>query len=97
PPVLLLLDDLHTADMPSLRFLLFVARTVRDAPLCLIGTLREVEARLDPERGKVMEQLVRDARVLSLQRLGAADVAALVRDRGGEALGAALGARLFDV
>jgi len=39
-PVLLLLDDLHFADDPSLDFLAFLAQAHRDAPVLLLATTR---------------------------------------------------------
>jgi predicted ATPase len=39
-PVMLVLDDLHLADGPSLDLLRYLARTLRDAPLLLLGTER---------------------------------------------------------
>lgn len=37
-PLVLLLDDLHRADAPSLRLLEFLAPVVQDAPLLVLGT-----------------------------------------------------------
>jgi eukaryotic-like serine/threonine-protein kinase len=42
-PLVVVLDDLHWADEPSLLMLQFVAREVADAQLLLIGTYRDVE------------------------------------------------------
>ncbi len=42
-PLLLVFDDLHRADSPSLRLLRFVAGGIRDVPLLLLGTYRHTE------------------------------------------------------
>jgi eukaryotic-like serine/threonine-protein kinase len=42
-PLVLVLDDLHWADEPSLLLLKFVARQVSDSGLLLVGTYRDVE------------------------------------------------------
>jgi predicted ATPase len=42
-PLVLILDDLHWADKPSLLLLQFLARELRDARLLVIGTYREEE------------------------------------------------------
>ena len=42
-PLVLVLDDLHWADEPSLLLLRFVARQVRDSGLLVVGTYRDVE------------------------------------------------------
>ncbi len=44
-PLLLVLDDLHWADLPSLRLLGFVAGGLGRVPALLLGTYREGEAR----------------------------------------------------
>src|SRR2546423_1535929 len=42
-PVVLILDNLHWADKPSLLFLEFVAREIADTRLLVVGTYRDVE------------------------------------------------------
>ncbi len=42
-PVVLILDDLHWADAPSLRLLQFLAPEVADSRMLLVGTYRDVE------------------------------------------------------
>ena len=42
-PLVLVLDDLHWADEPSLLLLAFVARELADSGLLLVGTYRDVE------------------------------------------------------
>jgi class 3 adenylate cyclase/tetratricopeptide (TPR) repeat protein len=42
-PIVLVLDDLHWADAPSLRLLCHLARRLPDSRLLMVGTYREVE------------------------------------------------------
>ena len=42
-PTVIVLDDLHWADEPSLHLLSFVARRLADTGLLLVGTYRDVE------------------------------------------------------
>jgi hypothetical protein len=74
-PHLIVLDDLHAADLPSLLLLQFLMRDSRSRPLLVIGTYREAEARLAPETAQVLAQLSREATVLPLRRLDRVQVA----------------------
>src|SRR4029077_4913980 len=42
-PLVLLLDDLHWADQPSLLLLRHLAHSAKDAPLMVLGTYQPVE------------------------------------------------------
>jgi hypothetical protein len=79
-PVLLVLDDLHAADPSSLQLALFVARSLRASRFCLLGSHRDVEARLAPALEASLSRLVRDGEVLALQRLAVPEVERWVRD-----------------
>jgi AAA ATPase domain len=72
-PLLLLLEDLHAADPSSLLLLSFLARQLRDARLCLIGTFREAEAQR-AELSALFERLASDCMRLHLPRLNRAEV-----------------------
>jgi DNA-binding SARP family transcriptional activator len=43
-PLLVIVDDLHWADVPSLSLLAFLAAELKDAGLVVVGTYRDVEA-----------------------------------------------------
>jgi DNA-binding CsgD family transcriptional regulator/tetratricopeptide (TPR) repeat protein len=77
-PVLLVLDDLHWADGPSLRLLEHVARGAGDAPLLVVATYREDE--LHAGLASTMAELHRQAGVerIVLGGLGVAAVEQLV-------------------
>ena len=73
-PVLVVLDDLHWADEPSLRLLGFLARAIAAEPVLLLGAYRDSEASAE------LHQLAGQAQQLALADLGPADVEAMVRD-----------------
>lgn len=84
-PLVLLLEDLHTADRASLSALEFVVRHTRDAPLLIVGTYRDVGASPAPDAVALLERAARSGVVLPLQRLSETDVAALVETEGKDA------------
>ncbi len=86
-PLVVVLDDLHWADVGSLRLLEFVAREVRSAPLLLLVTLRDVELRQRADAGPVLEGLLRLGRNVSLRGLARPAVRDLLADRLGAAPG----------
>jgi len=73
-PLLIVLDDLHWADRPSLRLLRFVARELHDAPLMLVGTYRHTEVGPDHPLGEVIADATLAARLM-LGGLDASEVA----------------------
>ncbi|MEA2433520.1 MAG: hypothetical protein QOG54_977, partial [Actinomycetota bacterium] len=83
-PLVIVLDDLHGGDVPSLLLLRFVAQEIRTAPIQVIGTYREVEAALSPETGPVISELARDSHVLALRGLSEADVQLFIERTWGE-------------
>jgi hypothetical protein len=87
--ILLVLDDLHAADRSSLSLLLFLARELRTLRLLVIGTYRDVEARMDADASELILRIGREGTRLVLSRLGEADAADLVRSRAGGGGGAA--------
>lgn len=80
-PLLLVLEDLHAADASTLLLLEFVARQLGTMPVAVIGTYRDLEARLRAEVAEPIARLGRLGRVLALAPLGVRDVGAIVRER----------------
>ena len=78
-PVLVVLDDLHWADEPSLRLLGFLARALAAESVALLGAYRDTEA--SPELLKIAGQ----AQQLALAGLAPDDIGALARDLAGTA------------
>src|SRR5262245_2078674 len=77
-PLLLVLDDLHAADEPSLLLLQFLARDLRGARLLVVGTYRAVETERSARIGEAVGELVREGQLLSLRGLDRAAVHALI-------------------
>jgi tetratricopeptide (TPR) repeat protein len=85
--LLLIFDDLHTADVASLELLGYVASSLRMSRIAVVATYRDVEARRPP----VAEPLARIARhgeVVALRALSKEDVAEVVRHETGRFDGA---------
>ncbi len=77
-PLVLILDDLHGADHPSLLLLGFLAVHLRDTPILVVGTYREAEARLDPQLAGSLGEIIRHGQRLPLRGLRERDVGAVV-------------------
>lgn len=74
-PLVVILDDMHVADVGSLALLHFVARNLHAARVVVVATYRDVEARLSPEAGDALSKVAREGRYLALRRLGRDEVA----------------------
>ena len=78
-PLLLVLDDLHAADVPSALLLRFLAPELASMRVLAVGTVRTGEVRRDQPLAPVLVELGRRAaRRLDLAGLAVDDVAALV-------------------
>jgi predicted ATPase len=84
-PLLLAVDDAHWADLPSLRFLHYLARRLGELPVLLVIARRPAEPGANHELiGRIAAEV--GARVLALAPLREAAAAGLVRDLlGGDA------------
>ena len=67
-PIVILLDDLHSADADSLFLLQYLAKHASGMPLLLVGTYRELEASQSAE-AESLWKAGRDAHTLRLGRL----------------------------
>jgi hypothetical protein len=79
-PLAIALEDLHAADLASLHLLEFVASSVADAAVALVGTFRDVEARADPARRDPLARIARPAVNIALAPLGEDDLQTWVKD-----------------
>jgi len=79
-PLVLIFDDLHRADQPSLLLLQFLAREISGLPLLMIGTYREAELRADDARHEPVLAAAREesTRTLGLEGLAQVEVGELV-------------------
>jgi tetratricopeptide (TPR) repeat protein len=84
-PLLLVLDDLHAADDPSMLLLSHLARDLRGAHLLVVGIYRDVEAARRPGIGEVVGDLVREGQVVSLRGLDREAVRDLIEGLSGVA------------
>jgi DNA-binding SARP family transcriptional activator/exonuclease VII small subunit len=89
-PVLLVLDDLHWADRPTLQLLRHVVKAPEQAPLLIVGTYRASE--VGPQLSELLADLRRDRLFerISLAGLDAGDVGALIATHAGHEAPAAL-------
>jgi DNA-binding SARP family transcriptional activator/tetratricopeptide (TPR) repeat protein len=79
-PLLVVVDDLHWADVPSLSLLAFLAGELNDARLVVVGTYRDVEALPGRPLADTLGALAREPVVerIALGGLDRADVARLI-------------------
>jgi class 3 adenylate cyclase/DNA-binding CsgD family transcriptional regulator/tetratricopeptide (TPR) repeat protein len=80
-PMLLVVDDVQWADVPSLHLVRHLAATSSQARLLLLGTFRDREPQTRPEFSEALADLLRTDSVvrLRLSGLGDADVVEFVR------------------
>ena len=84
-PLMLVLDDLHDADQPSLLMLQFVARELGGSRIMLVGAYREIELRRSPALSKLIGEILRDGHQLPLAGLSREEVARMIECYSGEA------------
>lgn len=79
-PLLLVLDDLHAADTPSLLMLSFIAGEIADAAVLVVGTYRDVEIRPRHPLNSTLTDFARQhaAHLISLEGLDEAEVSQLI-------------------
>ena len=79
-PLVLVLDDLHAADEPSLLLLQFVAREVGLSRVLIVGACRDVDPTLADPLKTTLTELAREpvSRTLTLAGLAEADVTRLI-------------------
>jgi len=82
-PLVVLLDDLHTADLPSLLLLAFLARALGETSVLVITTHHEAGPRRGPEVEAVFGELTRFGLRVDLGGLADDDLRALVIHRSG--------------
>jgi tetratricopeptide (TPR) repeat protein len=77
-PLVLFLDDLHAADVPSLLLLRFIAGQVAGVPILVVGCYRDTE--VGPDLAETLADLAREPAVhrLSLEGLSGSDTSRLL-------------------
>lgn len=84
-PSLLVLDDLHAADLDSLAFIRWLAPRLRNTSALLVATERSVATGASPEAAALLAELARDAGTVALGGLDAAAVGELIAAATGRA------------
>ncbi|MBS0643068.1 MAG: AAA family ATPase [Proteobacteria bacterium] len=69
-PLLIVLDDLHWADVPSLRLLEFLTPEIASSPILMIGTYRDTELSRHHPLSDTLGGLIRDSHVARLRLAG---------------------------
>ena len=77
-PLLIVVDDLHWADVPSLSLLAFLAAELKDTRLAVVGTYRDVEALAGQPLADTLGALARE-HVVERVPLGGLDRAGVAR------------------
>jgi tetratricopeptide (TPR) repeat protein len=97
-PLVLVLDDLHWFDVPSLRLLELLARDLQGAPVLILGAYRDVGLQSDHALSQLVGAVIRESfcRRVELGGLPAADVARLVEHAIGEPAAATLVRAMLD-
>jgi len=80
-PIVIVLEDLHVADVSTIHMLEFLSATIRHQPLLIVGTFREVELPSAPA-GTQLTRAAQEGQRLSLGRLSERDVETFVRASG---------------
>lgn len=75
-PILIVLDDLHWSDEPSLQLLQFVTQEIRETPLLIIGTYRQENVGLGGPLTRTLAEITRErgSQWIALDRLSPAEV-----------------------
>ena len=97
-PLILVLDDLHWADGPTLLMLRHLVRATEGVPLLILATYRETEVDDAHPLGQALAEL-RRARALdtvALRGLGEQDVAELISSQAGRAAPATIARSIVD-
>ena len=89
-PLLVVVDDLQWADVPSLLLLDFLGPRLPRAPMLLVGTFRDDAVRADPSRRSALADIRRHGKLIALSGLAEPDVATLMRAVGADGRDAAL-------
>jgi len=79
-PQILVVDDLHWADEPTLSLLVHLARRVAQLPVVIIGTFRPVDGEENPVLVRTLEELIRmGVRPLKLGGLSRDEIARMLQ------------------
>jgi tetratricopeptide (TPR) repeat protein len=80
-PLMVGIEDLHDADLPSLMMLRFVVNQLKNASALLIGTYRDVEVRSSATLSQHLGELMREGIHIPLFGLTRENVSAIIEER----------------
>ena len=83
-PLLIVIDDLHDADHPSLLMQKFIAGQIKDARILMVGTYRDTEVRQSLELSKLIGDMNREGYSIPLAGLSQAEVGEFVESSAGK-------------
>lgn len=83
-PLVIVIDDLHDADHPSLLLLKFIAGHIKDARILLVGTYRDTEVRQSQELTRLIGELSREGHSIPMLGLSEAEVGEFVASNSGK-------------
>jgi tetratricopeptide (TPR) repeat protein len=83
-PLLILIDDLHDADHPSLLMQRFIASQTKDARILMVGTYRDTEVRQSAELSKLIGDLTREGHLLPIPGLSEGEIGEFIESNSGE-------------
>lgn len=82
-PLLLIIEDLHEADQPSLLMLRLAVSELKDAAVLIIGTYRDIEVRRSPPLSQLIGELTREGTQVPLFALSREEAARMIEARKG--------------
>ncbi|MHB8512699.1 MAG: ATP-binding protein [Actinomycetota bacterium] len=80
-PSVIVLDDVHSADVPTLLLLRFVVRSVREAPILIVCTHRDAAIHSTNEVSMLLNEIAREAKTIMLAGLSKDGTATLIARR----------------
>jgi eukaryotic-like serine/threonine-protein kinase len=95
-PLLIVMDDLHAADAPSLLLLRFLAGEITSSPVLVVGSYRDREPRVRELR-ELFAELVRVGQRITLRGLSPGHVSEYVAGLAGAQVPAAVVTRLHEI
>ncbi|HMJ12902.1 MAG TPA: AAA family ATPase [Polyangiaceae bacterium] len=96
-PLIIVLEDLHATDEPSVQLLRFLAPDMGDVPLLVLCTLRDVEVRQGSALSALLANLPQNCERLPLRGLAALDVTRLLRRTAGAAVPERIAVRVLEL
>jgi len=95
--LLLVVDDLHWADVTSLRLLEFLSYELAEVPIVAVGTYREIDLQRTPGAADIVGSMVRRAQAIPLAGFTREEVARFVANASTRSLSDAWATRLHEI